>query len=59
MKKTTRLMIIETVEEDDFPRTTIDTTAEDFESWTRVRCPTPMLPPAYRALDAWNRRPVR
>ncbi len=54
MRKTTRLLILETVEEDGFPTrhstrdTTIDTTAEELPSHTRMP-----LAKAYQGLAKW------
>ncbi len=59
MRRTTTLLIVRTVEEDDFPtaRTVIETTAERLpESSTRVRIPTDMLPPPLQRLAAWVRK---
>ncbi len=51
------LTITRVVEADSFPtsRDIIDTTAEPV-SETRVRLPTPMLPPALQRLAQWVRR---
>jgi hypothetical protein len=61
MRTTTTLMILQTVEEDDFPTRApepapITTTAAELPESATHRIPTPMLPPALRRLAQWVRR---